>query len=74
MFLIFFITYFIVKPNVVENTVSIIFICSSFFMEALVKSITGELRPFMLSRINNLGFIHVIDCVSDYGNPSGHMI
>lgn len=51
LYIIYFVTYFIVKPNVVDNTVDLIFICSSFFMNAFVKSISGELRPFMLAKV-----------------------
>lgn len=68
--ILFFGAAFVVKPNVVENTVTIIFVCSSFFLVSFVKILTAELRPFMLSKLQKLGAIHIFDCESDFGNPS----
>lgn len=72
--MVFFFTAFIVKPNIVDNTVTIIFVCSSFFLIGFVKIITAELRPFMLSKLANLGTIHIFDCESDFGNPSSQVM
>lgn len=71
LLLVFYFLYtFVVNPNVIDNTLSIIYICTTCFVCAYTKLILAELRPFMYAYLTKISKLWVFDCESDYGAPS----
>ena len=69
----FFMITFVVDPNIVDNTLNIIYICTSLFLAAYSKLLLAELRPFMYAYLTKSNKIWIFDCESDFGAPSNHI-
>lgn len=63
----------IIKPNYLRTFDFIVFLFFSLFLFSFLKSIFGELRPFMFSILEKYGTVYMYDCETDFGMPSGHV-
>ena len=52
LYAVFFLNIFVFSPNIIDNTIYILFICATQSLTAYLKLLIGELRPFMISAIS----------------------
>ncbi len=70
---LFFFIRFVIKPQVLENSISILFLGYSIGIFSFLKIFFIEIRPYLLEFILTKSKLKFYDCETGFGMPSGHV-
>ena len=70
---LFLIHNLVIKPNFIETSNYIVFLCSTITINSWQKILFGETRPYMYALLSDKAKLTMVDCETDFGMPSGHL-